>query len=162
MEDVTFENWEALAPLADASPEELAEAIRFVLDAKRGRDIAVIPVVGRSDITDCLVLASATSSTHVRALAGEVEYRLGQRGVQLVNRILGIGMTRKEGNELCLSRSFIGGCHGVSFPDKEIGLVYHKFSLVSIDLRMILKLKRKKISPPPYRSKGRRGILDHP
>lgn len=82
MEDVTFEKWEELAPLTDASPAELAEAVRFVLDAKRGRDIAVIPVVGRSDITDCLVLASATSSTHVRALAGEVEYRLGQRGVQ--------------------------------------------------------------------------------
>ncbi len=81
MEDVTFENWESLPSLADAGYAELAEAVRFVLDAKRGRDIAVLPVAGHSDITDCFVLASATSSTHVRALANEVEFRLGQRGV---------------------------------------------------------------------------------
>ncbi|MBQ8356470.1 MAG: ribosome silencing factor [Clostridia bacterium] len=81
MEDVTFENWESLPSLAEADPTELAEAVRFVLDAKRGRDIAVISVEGRSDITDRMVLCSANSGTHVRALAGEVEYRLGQRGV---------------------------------------------------------------------------------
>ena len=82
MEDITFENWESLPSLADADAAELAEAIRYVLDAKRGKDIAVIPVEGRSDITDCFVLSSANSGTHVRALAGEVEFRLGQRGVQ--------------------------------------------------------------------------------
>ena len=81
MEDVTFENWASLPSLADADYTELAEAVRFVLDAKRGRDIAVLPVAGNSDITDCYVLATATSSTHVRALAGEVEFRMGQRGV---------------------------------------------------------------------------------
>ena len=81
MEDITFESWESLPSLEDATPAELAEAIRFVLDAKRGRDIAVISVEGRSDITDYLVLSSANSGTHVRALAGEVEYRIGQRGV---------------------------------------------------------------------------------
>ena len=82
MEDITFENWEQLPSLADADAAELAEAIRYVLDAKRGKDIAVIPVTGRSDITDCFVLSSANSGTHVRALADEVEFRLGQRGVQ--------------------------------------------------------------------------------
>ena len=78
----TLENWAEQPSLADAAPNELAKAAAFVLDSKKGRDIAVIPVAGRSDITDCLVLASATSSTHVRALADEVEFRLAQRGVQ--------------------------------------------------------------------------------
>lgn len=81
MEDVTFEGWEKLPSLADADATELAEAVRFVLDAKRGRDIAVIPVAGRSDITDVVVISGATSSTHVRALANEVEFRMEQRGV---------------------------------------------------------------------------------
>ncbi|MBQ8340820.1 MAG: ribosome silencing factor [Clostridia bacterium] len=81
MEDITFENWETLPSLADAEYAELAEAVRFVLDAKRGREIAVLPVAGHSDITDCYVICSATSGTHVRALADEVEFRLGQRGV---------------------------------------------------------------------------------
>ena len=82
MEDVTFENWGAQPSLENASAAELAEAIRFVLDAKKGRDIAVISVEGRSDITDFVVIAGGTSSTHVRALANEVEFRLEQRGVK--------------------------------------------------------------------------------
>ena len=81
MEDITFEKWETLPSLADADYAEIAEAVRFVLDAKRGKDIAVLPVVGHSDITDCFVLSSANSGTHVRSLADEVEFRLGQRGV---------------------------------------------------------------------------------
>ena len=81
MEDITFESWEQLPSLANADAKELAEACRFILDAKRGKDIAVIPVEGRSDITDCFVLSSANSGTHVRALADEVEFRMGQRGV---------------------------------------------------------------------------------
>ena len=89
MEDITFENWEQLPSLADADAAELAEAIRYVLDAKRGKDIAVIPVEGRSDITDCFVLSSANSGTHVRALADEVEYKLKLAGADV----------RLEGND---------------------------------------------------------------
>ena len=81
MEDF-FENWAAQPALTDADAASLAEACRTVLDMKKGQDIAVICVTGRSDVTDYLVLCSATSSTHVSALAGELEYRLEQRGVK--------------------------------------------------------------------------------
>lgn len=81
MEDITFEKWETLPSLQDADFAAIAEAVRFVLDAKRGHDIAVLPVEGQSDITDCFVICTANSGTHVRALADEVEFRLGQRGV---------------------------------------------------------------------------------
>ena len=77
-----FESWEQQPSLADAAAAELAEACRYVLDMKKGGNIAVIRVEGRSDITDYLVLCSANSATHVSALSGELEYRLGQRGVQ--------------------------------------------------------------------------------
>lgn len=77
-----FESWEQKPSLADAEAAELAEACRYVLDMKKGGNIAVIRVEGRSDITDYLVLCSANSATHVSALSGELEYRLGQRGVQ--------------------------------------------------------------------------------
>ena len=76
-----FENWENLPSLADADAATLAAVAADILDAKKGNHIAVIPVEGRSDITDCLVLATANSGPHVRALADELEYRLGQRGV---------------------------------------------------------------------------------
>lgn len=76
-----FEHWAELPSLAEADAKTLAETARDVLDAKKARDIAVLAVADRSDITDYLVLASATSATHVKALAGELTYRLGQRGV---------------------------------------------------------------------------------
>ena len=80
MEDL-FENWAELPSLEEAPAAELAEACRAILDMKKGQNLAVICVEGRSDITDYLVLCSANSSTHVKALSGELEYRLAQRGV---------------------------------------------------------------------------------
>ena len=81
MEELVFDHWAELPSLADAEPKELAEIAAAILDAKKGSNIAVICVKGRSDITDYLVLCSANSNTHVAALTGELEYRLAQRGV---------------------------------------------------------------------------------
>ena len=77
-----FDTWEQQPSLADAEADVLAEACRYVLDMKKGGNIAVIRVQGRSDITDYLVLCSANSANHVSALSGELEYRIGQRGLQ--------------------------------------------------------------------------------
>ena len=81
MSEELFENWASLPSLAEADTAEIAEAARAVLDAKKATDIAVIPVVGQSDITDCLVLATGNAGPHVKALAAEVEYRLSLRGL---------------------------------------------------------------------------------
>lgn len=78
---LNFEHWAELPSLEGADAKTLAEAARDILDAKKARDIAILYVRDRSDITDYLVLASATSSTHIGALAGELTFRLGQRGV---------------------------------------------------------------------------------
>ena len=69
------------APLTDATPDELAEAIALFLDNKRGRQIKVISMKGKSDICDFMVLATGTSNTHVNTLGGEVDYEMGRRGV---------------------------------------------------------------------------------
>ena len=76
-----MENEKAVEPLTGASPLELAEAIATFVDNKRGEDIKIINMEGKTDICDYMVLATANSSTHVQALAGEVEYQLGRRGV---------------------------------------------------------------------------------
>ena len=81
MSEELFENWAELPSLKDASTKEIAEAARAVLDAKKAADVVVIPVTGRSDITDCLVLATGNAGPHVKALAAEVEYRLFLRGL---------------------------------------------------------------------------------
>ena len=68
--------------LAGATPRELAEAAAEVLDSKKGRDIKVICVEGKTEIADYFVLCTGNSSTQIKALSGEVEYRIGQRGVE--------------------------------------------------------------------------------
>ncbi|MBE6653498.1 MAG: ribosome silencing factor [Ruminococcaceae bacterium] len=69
------------APLTDATPAELAEAIALFLDNKRGRQIKIIPMKGKSDICDFMVLATGTSNTHVQTLGREVEYEMGRRSM---------------------------------------------------------------------------------
>lgn len=70
------------ALLTEATPAELAEAIALFLDSKRGREVKVIPMAGKTDICDYMVLATGTSSTHVQTLGGEVEYQMSRRGVE--------------------------------------------------------------------------------
>ena len=72
---------EALPSLADADAKTLAEACRDVLDSKKATNLSVICVTGRSDITDYLVLATGGSGPHVKALADELEFRIGEREV---------------------------------------------------------------------------------
>lgn len=70
-----------LPTLRGAAPVELAEAIAEVLDSKKGRDIKVLCVDGKTEIADYFVLCTGNSSTQIKALCGEVEYRIGLRGV---------------------------------------------------------------------------------
>ena len=70
-----------LPPLIDAEPEELAHAIFDVLDAKKAQELKVLRVHDQTVITDYFVICTGNSSTQVKSLAGEVEYKLGLRGV---------------------------------------------------------------------------------
>ena len=79
--EFSFENWEGLPSLADADARTQAETMRDILDAKKAKNAVVLHVMGKSDITDYLVLATANTATHVHALADELEFRMGQRGV---------------------------------------------------------------------------------
>ena len=71
----------ALSALTGASPEELAHAIFDVLDEKKAEDIKVLHVRDQTVITDYFVICSGRSSTQVKSLGGEVEFKIGQRGV---------------------------------------------------------------------------------
>lgn len=68
--------------LSDLGAEDLAGAIALFLDNKRGQDIKVIPMEGKTDICAYMVLATGTSSTHVQSLGGEVEYQMTRRGIE--------------------------------------------------------------------------------
>lgn len=70
-----------LPSLTEASAEELANAISEVLDSKKGFDIQVIPVADKTVIAEYFVVCSGNTSTQIKALVGETEYKIGLRGV---------------------------------------------------------------------------------
>ncbi len=67
--------------LVGASPLDTANAIAKFLEDKKGIDVKVIKVDEKTFVADYFVLATGTSSTHVKALAGEVEYQMEEAGV---------------------------------------------------------------------------------
>ena len=81
-----FENTElntsTLPSLDPADAGTLAEAIAEVLDSKKGKDIKVVHVADKTVIAEYFVLCTGNSSTQIKALAGETEFRIGERGVK--------------------------------------------------------------------------------
>jgi ribosome-associated protein len=61
--------------------EILTKAVQ-ILGAKKAEDIKAIDIGGISIIADYFLLASGGSSTQVRALAEELEFKLSQEGVE--------------------------------------------------------------------------------
>ena len=72
---------EKMTSLAGASSEEIARAIADVLDSMKARDIKLLRVSDKTVMTDYFVICSGTSNTQIKDLSGEVEYKLGERGV---------------------------------------------------------------------------------
>lgn len=53
------------------------------IDGKKGLDIQVIEISDISVLADYMVIATGNSSTHVKALADEVEYQLDKAGISV-------------------------------------------------------------------------------
>lgn len=81
MENIEY-TAEALPMLDNENAKELAEAIAEVLDSKKGKDIKILHVEDKTVIAEYFVVCSGNTGTQVKALAGEVEYRIGLRGVE--------------------------------------------------------------------------------
>ena len=60
--------------------KELAIQAAIALDKKKATNIKVIKVHDITVLTDYFVIANGNSTTHVGALADEVEFQLGQQG----------------------------------------------------------------------------------
>lgn len=65
--------------------QELADKIKKILDDKKGIDSEIINVGEKTTLADYFVLVTGTSSTHVKALAGEVEAKLSEEGIVPLN-----------------------------------------------------------------------------
>lgn len=53
------------------------------ISSKKGLDIQVIEIGDISVLAEYMVIATGTSSTHVKALADEVEYKLDEAGISV-------------------------------------------------------------------------------
>lgn len=61
--------------------KELAMSLAKLLDDKKATRVKVLRVHDLTVIADYFVIASGTSSTHVKSLAEEAEFRLKEQGV---------------------------------------------------------------------------------
>ena len=65
---------------------EIIKKCRDAIDDKKAEDIKVLDVRGKSPITNYFIIATATSTPHLRALAGELEKTLKELGVKAIGR----------------------------------------------------------------------------
>ena len=64
------------------TPKELLFSAVQILDKKKGMDIKALEITEISSVSDYFLLVTGTSSTHIRALADEVDEELSKLGVQ--------------------------------------------------------------------------------
>ena len=76
-----FKTEQQLTALDASDAKGIAEEIANILDSKKARDIKIIYVEDKTVIAEYFVLCTGNSSTQVKALAGEVEYKTELRGL---------------------------------------------------------------------------------
>ncbi len=64
------------------TPKELLFSAVKILDNKKGMDIKALEITELTSVADYFLLVTGTSSTHIRALADEVDEELSKLGVQ--------------------------------------------------------------------------------
>lgn len=60
----------------------LAEEIVKILDANKAGQLKLLRVNDQTVMTDYFVICTGNSNTHIKSLSGEVEYKLGEKGVK--------------------------------------------------------------------------------
>lgn len=60
---------------------EMYDEIVAALEDKKARELKVIDIHNLTTVTTYFVICSGTSTTHIKALADEVEFRLKEKGV---------------------------------------------------------------------------------
>ena len=64
----------------------IAGRAQELLEGKKAEDILLLDVRKKSGVTDYFLLASGTSTPHLKALADEVQYTLKHEGIQCFHR----------------------------------------------------------------------------
>ena len=84
---------QVLAEAAAARQEavEIAKLAAKALDDKKAIELNILKLPTHAVIADCFVVATGTSSTHIKSLADEVEFQLSEQAQIKPNHIEGFG-----------------------------------------------------------------------
>ena len=74
--------------------QELAKAIQTILEDKKAKDIELLDVSEKTILADYFVIATGTSTTHVKALADEVEFVVKEKYQRPVDHVEGFESSR--------------------------------------------------------------------
>lgn len=74
--------------------EQTAHTIQKILEDKKAKNIEVIDLEGKTILADRFVIATGTSTTHIKALAGEVELEMKNNHNRLPDHIEGYSSAR--------------------------------------------------------------------
>jgi ribosome-associated protein len=74
--------------------EQTAHTIQKILEDKKAKNIEVIDLEGKTILADRFVIATGTSTTHIKALAGEVELEMKNKHNRLPDHIEGYSSAR--------------------------------------------------------------------
>ena len=66
--------------------KETIESIQAHIDLKKGEDIQVIPLEGRSSLADFILIATGLNPRHVMSLAREVEDQMAKMDMSLYSK----------------------------------------------------------------------------
>jgi len=63
------------------TPRQLAEKITVIADSKKARDIKLLRIEDKTIIADYFVICCGNSNTQIKAIAGEIEEKLGEDAI---------------------------------------------------------------------------------
>ena len=76
--------------------KELLEMVQEVLDDRKGQNITVLDVIGKTSITDYMVVVTSTSERHAKALSDYVLEKVKEKG------FLPLGVEGQKGSDWVL------------------------------------------------------------
>lgn len=65
---------------------EIKDKAVEILDGKKARELDVIDISGVSVLADYFIICSGTSTTHIRALADELDFKMAESGYNTLHK----------------------------------------------------------------------------
>ncbi len=76
--------------------KEILKIVEDVLDERKGQNITVLDVIGKTSVTDYMVVVTATSERHAKSLAEYALVEVKERGIKP------LGMEGQQGSDWVL------------------------------------------------------------